>query len=322
MHAKQTELKEYSKNTLNGLFGEEEENSTTTTTIPIEQIVRPQSQPRRYFDQDKLQSLADSIREVGLLEPIVVRKIGENKYELIAGERRLEAAKIAGLTEISINAIDCDERKAQKLRLIENLQREDLNAYEETISILELITQELDIDPDMVVKLLYDMNNEAKGNSNHNVMVSDGGRVIQDVFSQLGKVTWQSFVSNRLPLLKLPPDVQEILRAGKLEYTKANAIARIKDEEKRAEVLQKAIDEKWSLSEIKEAVESILSEIGDKGKQGTISSKEITSRLSKISALKKDKPVLEKIFQDEKMSKELDKLTQKLLKLIQSVQEV
>nr|ADO19209.1 ParB family protein [Nostoc flagelliforme str. Sunitezuoqi] len=86
---------------LDGLFGNDESATTQASMLPISQIILPKSQPRRYFDQNKLESLANSIKEVGLLEPIVVRCIRENTYELVAGERRLKACQIAELEKCS-----------------------------------------------------------------------------------------------------------------------------------------------------------------------------------------------------------------------------
>lgn len=282
---------------LDNLFGDEEEQSLSDSTLPLSQIILPPSQPRRYFDPVKLKSLANSIKEVGLLEPIAVRKIEEDKYELIAGERRLKACEIAGLEEISVVILECDEKKARKLRLVENLQREDLNAYEETIGILELLAEELDLDQEAVVSLLYQMNNETKGNSNHNVMVSEEALAIQTIFLQIGKISWESFVSNRLPLLKLPQDIQITLEKGQIEYTKAQVIARIKDNKKRQNILKKAIEENLSLSAIKELVGDILPiQSENKPQSPQQQNKERASKIYK-SLLKS------KIWDDEKKSK-------------------
>jgi ParB family transcriptional regulator, chromosome partitioning protein len=323
MQAKQSELKEYSRNTLDDLFGNhKEEISTSVLTLPIPQIVLSPSQPRRYFDSDKLQSLANSIKEVGLLEPIVVRKIGDEKYELIAGERRLKACEKAGLDCIAVSIISVDDTTASHIRLVENLQREDLNVYEETMGILELLAILLNTDTEDVVSILHRMLDEDKGKVPHNVMGNLESRTIQELFLKLGKITWQSFISNRLPILKLQEDIKEILLEGKLEYTKAIAISKIKDKEKRVEVLEQAISNKLSLSRIKELVEKILEERGEsKVKDKTMSTKEITTRLSKISSFKKNKSALEKIFQDTRKSNELDKLTKKILDLLESVEQ-
>ncbi len=300
---------------LDNLFGDEEEQSLSDSTLPLSQIILPPSQPRRYFDPVKLKSLADSIKEVGLLEPIAVRKIEEDKYELIAGERRLKACEIAGVEEISVTIIECNEKKARKLRLVENLQREDLNAYEETIGILELLAEELDIDQEAVVSLLYQMNNETKGNSNHNVMVSEEALVIQTIFLQIGKISWESFVSNRLPLLKLPQDIQITLEKGQIEYTKAQVIARVKDNEKRQNILKKAIEENLSLSAIKELVGDTLQiQSENKPQSPQQQNKERASKIYK-SLLKS------KIWDDEKKVKKVNRLFDQIEALLEEKKE-
>lgn len=296
---------------LDNLFGDEEEQSLSDSTLPLSQIILPPSQPRRYFDPAKLNSLADSIKEVGLLEPIVVRKISECQYELIAGERRLKACEIAKFEKISVVIIECDEKKARQLRLVENLQREDLNAYEETIGILELLAEELDIDQETVAKLLYNMNNETKGNSNYNVMVSDEGQIIQDIFLKLGKITWQSFVANRLPLLKLHLDIQTALQKGEIEYTKAKEVNRIKNENERQQVLNKAITESLSLSEIRLLVGNILQQqLESKPPSHNQEQKEKADRIYK--ALKKSK-----IWNDDKKLKKINKLFEQIEALLE-----
>ena len=239
---------------------------------------------------------------MGLLEPIVVRQIEKDKYELIAGERRLKACEIAKIEKISVVILECEEKKARKLRLVENLQREDLNAYEETIGILELLAEELNIDQETVVKLLYDMNNQTKGNSNHNVMVSDEGRIIQDIFSKLGKITWQSFVANRLPLLKLHLDIQTALQKGDIEYTKAKEVNRIKNDTERQQVLNKAIAESLSLSEIRTIVANILQHQSES--KPPSHNQEQKEKVDKIyKALRKSK-----IWNDDKKLKKINKL--------------
>lgn len=320
MQTKQPELKEYSKNTLDDLFGGQEEKPASATTLPIKEIVRPTSQPRRYFDQEKLQSLADSIKEIGLLEPIVVRKLESSKYELIAGERRLKASLIAELENIPVNIINCDDTAANRIRLIENLQREDLNAFEETIGILELLAILLSTDTEDVVSILYRMAKEDKGEAAQNVLGGSESLTIQELFSKIGKITWQSFVTTRLPLLKLPTDIQEALAGGLIEYTKACAIARIKDSSQREELLKKVIDEKLSLSKIKEAVEGILeANKQDKQDKQETPTKKLAAQIGEISSLiKKDKTLLE----DKKKFNKVNKLAQQILELLQSPNQV
>lgn len=105
--------------------------STPSSTLPISQIESYQNQPRKNFDPEKLQELADSIRQHGVIQPLTVRKLSSGYYQIIAGERRWRAARMAGLSEIPAVVIEADDQKAMELAMIENLQREDLNPIEE-----------------------------------------------------------------------------------------------------------------------------------------------------------------------------------------------
>lgn len=118
---------------LSALLGEDfsADFSTPSSTLPISQIESYQNQPRKNFDQVKLQELADSIRQHGVIQPLTVRKLSSGYYQIIAGERRWRAARMAGLEEIPAIIIEADDQKAMELAMIENLQREDLNPIEE-----------------------------------------------------------------------------------------------------------------------------------------------------------------------------------------------
>jgi ParB family chromosome partitioning protein len=164
---------------------------------------------------------------------------------------------MAGLTEVPVVSREMDDKTTYQVRLVENLQREDLNTLEETEGILELLALRLAISVDETVKLLQKMENEAKGKITRNVTGNSQTLLIEEVFTALGSMRWDSFVRNRLPLLNLPPDVLEVVRSGRLEYTKARAIARVKDQETRIELLETAIDYNLSLSEIKRKVKEI-----------------------------------------------------------------
>lgn len=296
---------------LDGLFGNDESATTQASMLPVSQIILPKSQPRRYFDQNKLESLANSIKEVGLLEPIVVRCIRENTYELVAGERRLKACQIAKLENVAVNIIECDNTTASRIRLVENLQREDLNVYEETIGILELLAMLLEIDQETVVQHMYQMHHAYNGETGHNVMSNKESLTIQKVFTQLGKITWQSFVSNRLPILNLKDDIKAALAEGKLEYTKALAISKIKDKEKRTEVLRQAIEESLSLSKIKEIVKEILQQ-SPKDEKNVSVKKQYQEKTSYIFKLLKKS----KVWDDDKKVKQLMKSIGQIEKLL------
>ncbi|MEM1392128.1 MAG: ParB/RepB/Spo0J family partition protein [Cyanobacteria bacterium P01_H01_bin.150] len=232
------------------------ENQLTPNTIPISQITLPPSQPRRYFDPQRLEELSASIKELGILEPLLVRPLPNNNYELVAGERRFKAAQMARLTEVPVIVREMDDTITHQVRLVENLQREDLNPLEETEGILELLAMRLNISQEEAIKLLQKMENEAKGKVTPNVMGNSQGLMIEELFTSLGRMKWDSFVKNRLPLLKLPPDVLEVLRQGKLEYTKARAIAKVKDEKKRQDLIEEAIAQNLSLTQINELVKA------------------------------------------------------------------
>jgi ParB family transcriptional regulator, chromosome partitioning protein len=243
-------------------FNQTQSTANSPTTVAINLIKLPQSQPRRYFDLKKLEELSRSIKELGILEPLLVRPLPGGGYEVVAGERRYRAASMAALTEVLIISREMDDATAYQVRLVENLQREDLNPLEETEGILELLVLRLEMTRDEVISHLNRMRNvcdryEENSELRHNVMSQPETKIIEELFSSLGRMSWQSFVKNRLPLLNLPPDVLEVLRSGQIEYTKALAIARIQDEKTRIQFLEDAIAYNLSLSEIKRKIKEI-----------------------------------------------------------------
>ncbi|MEG4508456.1 ParB/RepB/Spo0J family partition protein [Microcoleus sp. F6_B4] len=242
------------KANLSVLFGDDEvAEPTAEKLLSIESIKLPSSQPRRYFDSQGMQALVESVKTDGILQPLLVRPLGEDKYELVAGERRYRAARELGLTEVPVIIRDLTQQQALRVALVENLQREDLNPVEETEGILQLLSHHLEYDLEEVVRLLYRMQNDVQ-RMNDNVIIHHETQIVVKVFSELGRMSWESFVSNRLGLLKLPSDIQEALRRGQIEYTKARAIAKVKDEQARKSLLEAAIAEGLSLTQIKERI--------------------------------------------------------------------
>ncbi len=290
------------------LFKEEDESLSSPQSVAISQIKLPPQQPRRYFDPQKITQLAESIKEHGVLEPLLVRPISGDNYELIAGERRLRAAKEAGLTEVPVVAHEFTDKQALQVSLIENLQREDLNPVEETEGILQLLAIELERTQSEVVSLLYRMLDESKGKVPHNVMGNSETTTIQQVFNEVASMEWQSFVSNRLPLLNLPEDVLEVLRQGKLEYTKARAIARIKDDKQRKSLLKDAITKDLSLSQIKERIAAL--------KAADEEEKPVTIKQQFDSAYQQMKK--SKVWDDPKKQRKLEKLLADLKALMET----
>lgn len=231
--------------------------NTTEVSLAIQAIVRDPDQVRRWFDPVKLAGLTESIKEVGIRERLWVRPLFDGKYQLIAGERRYRAATDAGLTEIPVVILDIDNNLALTLSLAENLQREDLNPVEETEGLLRLLSLRLGMENQEVASLLYKMKNQEEGRVRETSFPNEQVDIIQSVFTTVGRISWQSFISTRLPLLNLPSNILSALRQGKIEYTKARIIARIKDDEARQLLLQEAIDKELSRSDIQARIKAM-----------------------------------------------------------------
>ncbi|MEA5504413.1 ParB/RepB/Spo0J family partition protein [Halotia wernerae UHCC 0503] len=298
-----------------------------TDLVPLESIHLPQQQPRRYFDPQKMQQLIASVKQHGILEPLLVRPIPDGQYELVAGERRYRAAQELKLADVPIVSRSLSDEEALQLALIENLQREDLNPVEETEGILQLLAIKLGQSVADVISHLYRMYNEVKGNVskfNPNVRVSDNPdldafnpnvrvnpetHTVQAIFDSLGLMTWESFVKNRLPLLNLPDDILETLRRGEIAYTKATAIARVKNEAQRKFLLKEAIEKNLSLVKIKERINQLKD-----SELGTVFSQEAPLKTRMDNAYQVIKK--SKIWDDPKKQKRLEKLVSSIEALI------
>lgn len=234
------------------------ESNEPKNFLPLAQIHRKPEQVRRYFDPQKMEQLTASVREYGILENLLVRSMPgkSGEYELVAGERRYRAAQGVGLTEVPATILELSDQQALQITLIENLQREDLNPVEETEGILQLLAIRLELSVQEAVSLLYRMQNESTRSLNHNVVVQEE-EVVEEVFNALGRMSWQSFVKHRLPLRNLPEEVLEALQQGKIEYTKAQTISRVKDEGQRQELLQDAIAQSLSIRDIRDRIKQL-----------------------------------------------------------------
>ncbi|MEN9518432.1 MAG: hypothetical protein RLZZ381_1020, partial [Cyanobacteriota bacterium] len=275
------------KANLNVLFGDDEP-ANSPQIIKIDSISLPDSQPRRYFDPQKLEQLTQSVKAHGILENLLVRPL-ENKegsYELVAGERRYRAAIAAELAEVPVTIRELADEEAFSIALVENLQREDLNPVEETEGIVTLLGIQLKESPEIVISLLYRMDNEQKKKVTNNVIGNVEKQKIESIFTSLGQ-NWQSFVNNRLPLLKLPTEILEVLRQGKIEYTKAKAIALVKDEQQRKKILEEALSKNLSLVQIKEKIKALSTEDNSAPSPST-QVKTITSRLNRSKLWEKN----------------------------------
>lgn len=236
-----------------GDLGSSEAEATAGSTVPLAAVKFNVRQPRKHVSEDGLQDLAASIRDKGVLEPIIVRRAGKG-YELVAGERRTRAAAMAGLKEIPAIVVDIDDREALEIAIIENLQREDLNAVEETEAVIGLLEISLDMDRHRVVAVLQALYNEERGRVGSRDVSERHRTVVTALFRRLGRFTISSFVSNRLPILEFPESLLSAVRNGKLAFTKAQAIARVEDPADRERLLAVALAEDLSLSQIRRRI--------------------------------------------------------------------
>lgn len=282
---------------------------TSQTTAPINKIQINDKQPRRYFDPDKMAQLVQSVKEHGILEPLLVRPLKQNKYELIAGERRLKAAQEAGLTEVPIVSKQFDDKQALQVALLENLQREDLNPVEEVEAILELLTIQIEVTPEEIKSILNEAANAKKRKLELAENVSRQLEKIETILAGIGRFNAESFRTSRLPLLNLPSDVLEVLRQGKIEYTKARAIARVKDEQQRSDLLNDAISQNLSLTQIKELIQK--HELNQTDIEET-PQQQLTRRYSDVGKRLKST----KIWDDTRKRKKLERLLGDLEKLL------
>ncbi len=184
--------------------GASPENSNFRT-VPLHRIEPNPDQPRKDFDEELLQELSESISTHGLIQPLTVREMDPGYFQIIAGERRWRACRMAGLSEVPVVIMEADDRKAMELALIENLQRSDLNCVEEALG--------------------------------YQVLVEDFGLTQEECSAQVGKS--RSAVANAMRLLNLPEKVLRMLREGKLSAGHARAVLSLKNEKKQLEAAQK-----------------------------------------------------------------------------------
>jgi ParB family chromosome partitioning protein len=180
-------------------------------------------QPRAYFDVDALNELAESIRVQGIIQPITVRQLNRDQYQLISGERRLQASKLAGLTSIPAYVRLANDQQMLELALIENIQRENLNSIEIALSYQRLITE-------------CNLKQEELGD-------------------RVGKN--RTTVNNYIRLLKLPPAIQAALRDNKISMGHARAIINIENIETKIAIFKKILEEDWSVRKVEEAVREL-----------------------------------------------------------------
>lgn len=221
-------------------------------------IHRDPGQDRRYFDQTEIENMAKSMRSVGIIDPLSVQKRSgtADEYDLLAGEKRHRAAEQAELELILVRVFEVDDSTAEDIKSLSNLQRSDLNAWEETQAIMNMLTRHLKCSPDEVISLLNQAANQKRGLTS-NVVRKEDWTIVEDVFEVAGRLSPESFRKHRLSLLRLPDYVQAVLRQGKLHYTKVNEILKVKDLAQQQELLELAVADGWSIDQIQERVKAL-----------------------------------------------------------------
>lgn len=239
---------------LDVLFGDssrEEEKPQGVLELPIAKVEPRDNQPRTVFDEEALSELAESIREYGVIQPVTVRKLDSGYYQLIAGERRWRAARLAGLTEIPARVIEADDKLTTELALVENLQREDLNPVE-----------------------------EAQG---YRTLMEEYGLTQDEAAQRVGKS--RPAVANALRLLSLAPEVLQFVEQGLLSAGHARALVTVKPEELQIDAARQVMKNGLSVRRTEELAKRLMRapkpEAEDDGAIRVDYSAEVTRRLER-----------------------------------------
>ena len=204
--------------------------------IPVEEIEVNPFQPRTHFDQEALQELSESIKIHGIIQPITVRRLTNHQYQLISGERRFQASKLAGLKTIPAYIRSANDQQMLEMALIENIQRENLNAIEIALSYQRLISE---------CSLKQDELGERVGKN-------------------------RATVTNYLRLLRLPPDIQIAVRDNKLSMGHARAIINVENPDKQLYIFKKTLNEDLSVRKVEELVREMSPRKGEKNDVGKV----------------------------------------------------
>ncbi len=204
----------------NSIEDDEVIGENKVSQIKLSMIDPKSDQPRKYFDKVALEELAASIAENGLLQPILVREYADSRYQIIAGERRFRASKLAGLSEIPAIVLDRDDRKVAEIALIENIQREDLNPVEEAMAFRALIKE-------------YDLTQE-------------------ELSEKVGKS--RSAIANTMRLLDLPDEILTMVASGELSAGHARTLLAVKDRDNMLILADKTVELDFSVRQLEEEV--------------------------------------------------------------------
>ncbi len=223
--------------------------SSTINEIAIDQIEANPNQPRHEFDQEALEELAVSIRELGIIQPITLRQVADNRYQIIAGERRWRASQLAGLTSIPAYIRTVNDENIMELALVENLQRQDLNAIE--------------------IALAYEH------------LLEESGMTQERISERVGKS--RTAITNYLRLLKLPAQVQMALQKKVLDMGHARALLSLESPSQQIKLFKDIIKNNYSVRKVEELVKRIKNEeLGDK-EQKIVANPQLTEKMGTLT---------------------------------------
>ncbi|MCI5875913.1 MAG: ParB/RepB/Spo0J family partition protein [Prevotella sp.] len=223
--------------------------SSTINEIAIDQIEANPNQPRHEFDQEALEELAVSIRELGIIQPITLRQVADNRYQIIAGERRWRASQLAGLTSIPAYIRTVNDENIMELALVENLQRQDLNAIE--------------------IALAYEH------------LLEESGMTQERISERVGKS--RTAITNYLRLLKLPAQVQMALQKKVLDMGHARALLSLESPSQQIKLFKDIIKNNYSVRKVEELVKRIKNEeLGDKD-QKIVANPQLTEKMGTLT---------------------------------------
>ena len=238
---------------LDALFAADvyDEDESALLTLPISKVEPRSEQPREYFDEQALNDLADSIAQYGMIQPIVARKLDSGYYQIIAGERRWRAARLAGLEEVPVRVIEADDRRTAELALVENLQREDLNPIE-----------------------------EAKG---YRSLIDDYGLTQEEAARSVGRS--RPAITNSLRLLGLSPAVMTLVERRELSAGHARALLPLTDEQRQFEAAQEVIGKNLSVRRTEQLANRLLKQSREKKEKDPLAvdyAAEVANELSRL----------------------------------------
>mgnify|MGYP002524686335 CR=1 FL=1 len=223
--------------------------SSTINEIAIDQIEANPNQPRHEFDQEALEELAVSIRELGIIQPITLRQVADNRYQIIAGERRWRASQLAGLTSIPAYIRTVNDENIMELALVENLQRQDLNAIE--------------------IALAYEH------------LLEESGMTQERISERVGKS--RTAITNYLRLLKLPAQVQMALQKKVLDMGHARALLSLESPSQQIKLFKDIIKNNYSVRKVEELVKRIKNEESGDKEQKIVAKPQLTEKMGTLT---------------------------------------